>query len=339
VDHAFLSKDGGYITAVNNTIVGVTVAAVNMYEARSGQWQGLGFYGDGNIFYNAAHMFENPDWAGHPTSIIMNNSIFPIIPGDPVVWTGSGNLQEDPQLFKTTNVTNPQIDFMLRPTSPAIGTGPNGQDMGGFVPAGASISGEPAPRTRETNATLTVGGPDIYGYKYRVNNGPWSGEILRPDPILPGTPIQPLAPIELTNLTDGTYTVYVIIKNSASVWQNESEAVASRTWIVDSSYWPSQLVINEVLAHTHGAEPDLIELYYDGPGPIDLTDMSLTDDPCVPRKFIFSSHTISPTTIMNPGDYLLLFGDLSTNPNHLGFALSADGEGLYLYDKPAKVAG
>jgi hypothetical protein len=339
VDHAFLSKDGGYITAVNNTIVGVTVAAVNMYEARSGQWQGLGFYGDGNIFYNAAHMFENPDWAGHPTSIIMNNSIFPIIPGDPVVWTGSGNLQEDPQLFKTTNVTNPQIDFMLRPTSPAIGTGPNGQDMGGLVPAGASISGEPAPRTRETNATLTVGGPDIYGYKYRVNNGPLRGEILRPDPILPGTPIQPLAPIELTNLADGTYTVYVIIKNSASVWQNESEAVASRTWIVDSSYWPSQLVINEVLAHTHGAEPDLIELYYDGPGPIDLTDMSLTDDPCVPRKFIFSSHTISPTTIMNPGDYLLLFGDLSTNHNHLGFALSADGEGFYLYDKPANGGG
>jgi hypothetical protein len=339
VDHAFLSKDGGYITAVNNTIVGVTVAAVNMYEARSGQWQGLGFYGDGNIFYNAAHMFENPDWAGHPTSIIMNNSIFPIIPGDPVVWTGSGNLQEDPQLFKTTNVTNPQIDFMLRPTSPAIGTGPNGQDMGGLVPAGASISGEPAPRTRETNATLTVGGPDIYGYKYRVNNGPWSGEILRPDPILPGIPIQPLAPIEMPNLTDGTYTVYVIIKNSASVWQNESEAVASRTWIVDSSYWPSQLVINEVLAHTHGAEPDLIELYYDGPGLIDLTDMSLTDDPCVPRKFIFSSHTISPTTIMNPGDYLLLFGDLSTNHNHLGFALSADGEGFYLYDKPANGGG
>ncbi|MCX5636563.1 MAG: hypothetical protein NTX52_02570, partial [Planctomycetota bacterium] len=287
VDHALLSKDGGYITAVNNTIVHTTVAAVNMYEARSGQWQGLGFYGDGNIFYDAAHMFENPDWAGHPTSIVMNNSIFPIIPGDPVVWTGGGNLDEDPQLLNTTNVTNPQLDFRLRPTSPAIGTGPNGQDMGGLVPAGASISGEPAPRTWKTTATLTVGGPDIYGYKYRVNNGPWSGEILRPDPDLPGTPIQPLSPIELTNLANGTYTVYVIIKNSASVWQDESQAVASHTWMVDSTY--SQLVINEILAHNaaiahEGTFPDMVELYYDGPASLPLAGIRITDNLNEPNK-------------------------------------------------------
>ena len=70
-----------------------------------------------------------------------------------------------------------------------------------------------------------------------------------------------------------------------------------------------------------------------------MTDMSLTDDPCLPRKFIFSSQTVT-TAIMNPGDYMVLYGDLQTQlKNHLGFALSADGEGLYLYDKPANGGG
>jgi hypothetical protein len=334
VDHALLSKDGGFITAVNNTIVHVTVAAVNMYEARSGQWQGDGFYGDGNIFYDVAHLFENPDWAGHPTSITMNNSIFPIIAGDPVVWTGGGNLHEDPQLFNTTDVTDPRGDFRLRPTSPAIGTGPNGRDMGGFVPAGASIYGEPAPRTWKNSATLTVGGPEIYGYKYRVNDGPWSNEILRPDPDLPVTPTQPIAPIELANLADGTYTVYAVIKNSAGVWQNQSQPVASRTWTVDSTY--TQLVINEILAINNsavehqGTFPDMVELYYDGPASLNLSGMRMTDDPNDRTKFVFPAGA----TIAS-GQYLVLFADANavTSGVHLGFALSGEGESVYLYDK------
>ena len=335
VDHALLSKDGGFITAVNNTIVHATVAAVNMYEARSGQWQGDGFYGDGNIFYDVAHLFENPDWKGFPTSITMNNSIFPVIQGDPVVWTGSGNLREEPQLFNTSNVTDPLIDFRLRPTSPAISTGPNGRDMGGLVPAGASICGDPAPRTWKKSATLTVGGPEIYGYKYRVNDGPWSGEIARPDPDLPGTPIQPLAPIELTSLADGTYTVYAIVKNSAGVWQNESEAVACHTWTVDSSY--RQLVVNEVLAINNsaveheGAFPDIVELYYDGPGSLNLSGMSISDNAAEPRRFVFPAGVI-----MTPGQYLVLYADSNTATSgiHLGFALDGGGDAVYLYDKP-----
>ena len=55
-----------------------------------------------------------------------------------------------------------------------MGAGPNGVDIGGLIPAGATIDGEPEPVTSETSATLTIGGPDIFGYKYRVNNGVWS---------------------------------------------------------------------------------------------------------------------------------------------------------------------
>jgi len=37
---------------------------------------------------------------------------------------------------------------------------------------------------------------------------------------------------------------------------------------------------------------------------------------------------------MNPGDHLVLFADVAvtTSGLHLGFALGAEGDGLYLYD-------
>jgi hypothetical protein len=93
VDHALLAKDGGFIMAVNNTVVRAALAGVNMYEARAGQSQGKGFYGDGNIFCDVAQVFENPDWVGHPTAITMNNSVFPVIAN-----ALSGLLATDPAL-------------------------------------------------------------------------------------------------------------------------------------------------------------------------------------------------------------------------------------------------
>lgn len=334
VDHAMLSKDGGFITAVNNTVVRAGRAAVNMYEARSGQWQGKGFYGDGNIFCDVAHVFANPDWAGHPTAITMNNSIVPVIDGDPVVWAGDGNLYDvDPQLVRTANIANPRKDMQLLASSPAIGAGPNGRDMGGLVPPGASISGEPFPVTWRTHATLTVGGPDLFAYKYRINDGPWSGEALRPGADLAGDP-KPMPPIELTNLQNGqSYTVYVIGKDSAGIWQSDRTPTASRTWTVDTSF--RKLVINEILAinksavEHEGAFPDMIELHYDGPAAISLSGMSLSDDPTRPAKFVFPAGAS-----MNPGDYLVLFGDsgAGTSGYHSGFDLGAKGDAVYLYD-------
>jgi hypothetical protein len=41
-------------------------------------------------------------------------------------------------------------------------------------------------------------------------------------------------PITLNNLTNGTYTVYVIGKNSAGFWQDTNSATVSRTWTVSS---------------------------------------------------------------------------------------------------------
>ncbi len=315
VDHIILIKEDSFVTFVNNTVVDVDKSA--LYFDLPGQTggPGLGAYVDGSIFWNAGIVF---DQIGLSTQLTVSNSIIPL----DWHYLGVDNIDADP-LF-----VDGQDDFHLKSDSAAIGAGPWGLDMGALVPTGAAIFGEPGPVTYHRNATLTAGGPGITHYKYSINNpaGPWSEELSVD------------VPIELNNLLNrNSYTVYMIGRNSAGLWQSDYEPTASKTWTVDISY--SELVINEILANTNESKSDLIELYYDGPVPLDLTGMSLTDNPTEPRKFVFSSQSVTNTT-MQPGDYLILYGDQNTNiKNHVGFALHAEGEGLYLYDKPANGGG
>src|SRR5262249_19293579 len=138
-------------------------------------------------------------------------------------------------------VVNPRKELSLQPgsASPARGTGPNGRDMGAAIPAGASIAGAPISPSTQTNFMFTVGGPEIYAYKYKVNDGPWEDEIA-----VSGTQTtnRVVPSIQLTNLPDGTYTVYLIAKNSAGVWQAEDQATSSNTFVVNTIGGP--LVIN-----------------------------------------------------------------------------------------------
>ena len=72
----------------------------------------------------------------------MNNSIiYPQTSNEPVVWAGTGNSYDDPLLVNIVNPTDLWTDFQLQPGSPALSAGPNGVDIGGVVPAGASIAG------------------------------------------------------------------------------------------------------------------------------------------------------------------------------------------------------
>ncbi len=316
-DRAVLLKGFASITAEHNVFAGSSVAAINFQED-AGVDPGAGAYLEGNIFWDNNDLFENE--FGADPNIIVNRSII----SAEMHNLGQGNIDADP-LFVNADAN----DFHLKPISPAIGAGINGLDMGAYVPGGASVSGEPNGLTRHTDANLTVDGPGITHYKYRLDDGPWSGEILVDTPIV------------LTSLVDGnSYTVYTSGKNSAGAWQTDPNFNASNTWTVDTSY--SQLVISELLAQNveavdhNGTTPDMIELYYDGPAPLDLSGMSITDNPDNTTKFVFPG---GPT--MNPGDYLVLYADDSilTPGVHLGFALDADGEGVYLYDTIANGGG
>jgi len=313
--HVAQVKDGSFMTFVNNTVMDVADAAFFFQIPELGGSPGKGIYVDSCIFHNAPTLFadfytNDPKWG--TTQMEVHHSIVA------AAWNGfgAGNMEADP-LFVA-----PPTDFHLKPMSPAIGAGANGLDMGACVPAGASIFGEPGDITWRTSVSLTVSGPGITHYKFSMGdpNGLRSEE--RPVDM----------PIKLAGLADGgSYQVYVLGKNSAGVWQ--TVPTASRSWQVDTSY--SRLVINELLAWNlsalehGGTHPDLIELYHDGPAPLDLSGMTLTNDAGQPGKFVFPQGTA-----VESGQYLVLYADAQTAAEgiYLGFALDERGGSVLLYD-------
>jgi len=312
VDHAVLVKDNSLLTFVNDTVSTASLAAVYFNVPGYTVGPGRGANVDGVIFASSAVLFDQVLPA---TILTINRSIVTS------AWLsrGVGNTTEDPRLANPAGG-----NFTLLPGSPALGTGPNGLDMGAKVPGGASITGEPAALTPQTTATLTIAGPGITSYKYRLNSGSWSAE----------TPVA--TPVQLTGLSSGTYTVYVVGKNVAGAWQDTAAATASKTWTVNTSL--RHVRINEVLARNvaavahEGTFPDMIELMNDGAVPVSLAGMSISDDPTNPTKFIFPA----TGTLLSPGSYLILYADNETTSGlHLGFALNAGGDGVFLYDTVA----
>jgi hypothetical protein len=365
-DYGILCQTGASATLYGNTFIRNAGAILFHQTADAASGPARAAYVDSCIFWNNGPeangtAFENGTGTfvnSQETQLVVNNSIVV----SRFAGLGTGNLEADPILVEanrdvSVDANLPRFsagfpgfaaggrllaglipDVHLRPESAARRGGCNGADMGATTPSGASIAGEPDPVTWRASATLTVGGPDLRGYKYRVNNGPWSAPVLRPETSLSVTPM-PLPPIGLTGLQNGqSYTVSVMGKNAAGVWQSESSATVSRTWKIDTSY--QRLVINEVLAANRsilspgGALADMVELYYDGSTALDLAGMSLSDDPRQPAAFVFPAGVK-----MNPGTYLVLYGDSSADGSdlHLGFGLKDQGDGLYLYDRTGKL--
>lgn len=187
----------------------------------------------------------------------------------------------------------------------------------------ATVAGEPRSPSPSTSATLVVGGVDITHYRYRLNNGAFSAEV-------------PVAtPIALSGLANGsTNSVSVVGRNSGGIYQAASAATTSKTWVVNTA--TPTVRLSEVLAQNDsafnhsGTFPDVVELHNEGAASVDLSGMTLTDDPALPARF-----TIPNGTTLAAGGYMVL---LANNPDgtpglHLGFNLGASGDSVYLFHR------
>ncbi len=98
----------------------------------------------------------------------------------------------------------------------------------------------------------------------------------------------------------------------------------------------AQVVLNEVMADNQRAVergndyPDYVELYNTSGQIIDLSGMSMSDNPAMPRLFVFPEGTSIPAF-----GYLLVWCDLEIDrPGlHTGFALGARGDALSLHTR------
>lgn len=349
-DHVAMAKQGDFFTLINNTIVRITheggldtEAAVVCLQDNN-MTEGAGIYLEGNIIYAAEGLTQN---VTNAIVTFTNNQM-------QLSWSGPGGnnspddprLQHIPQVSETASFTSwaeAQVLkqwFSLQPGSPALGTGPNGRDRGGVVPLGVSVWGEPEGATSQAEASLTVGinrtgngipvsgwpnGSGYTHYKWRLDDGAWSAET-------------PLAtPITLTGLNAGAHYVEVVgQRDSSSLWQDDpvlgpdATITRSHTWYVAPAL--PALRINEILADNQQAVsvndgfPDLIELYNAGSNPVHLGGMGLTDDDSDPFKY-----PIPSGIWLNPGSYLVLYGDNDNAPFHTGFGLKQEGEDLFLF--------
>ncbi|MHC4132576.1 MAG: lamin tail domain-containing protein [Planctomycetota bacterium] len=114
-------------------------------------------------------------------------------------------------------------------------------------------------------------------------------------------------------------------------WQ-PSSAIGGTPSADDSGavYSPDDIVINELLAHSHGSNPDWTELHNTTGQTINIGGWFLSDDPLNLKKY-----EITPGTSIMSGGYTLFYEDVTFgNPGDPGcntpFALSENGETLYL---------
>jgi hypothetical protein len=312
VDHAVQVKDGAFLTFENNTVFDSRLAAI--YFDLPDRTPGRGALITDSIFSQVPNTFSAADQA---QELAVHRSLVE----DNAIGMGDGNLHADPRF-----VDAPAGNFRLAPGSAALGSALNGGDRGAWVEPGATLSVAPEAIVTRRDARFTVGGAGITEYRYRVNGEAWSESRPRD------------ANIELTNLADGTYQVEVIGRNSAGIWQSDTQATQSTRWTVQGGRRAVRL--NEILAdnrssYAHqGAYPDVIELYNASTTPYDVSGYQLTDDPARPNRYTFPAGTM-----IAPHSYLLVYADQRTDlPGlHAPFALSRQGEQIQLRDTQGRL--
>jgi hypothetical protein len=349
VDHAINLKNAAATIFEYNTVVTIhpdfidrfghpnVGSAINLYVDEPGATPGKGAYAGHNIFWDLPRVFGNADLpAAHRSSLqLVNNVLSPEVSATSVgtrtgtiLNLGSGNIVGDPRLRDPS-----KLDFGLAAGSAAIV--PGAFPVHGAVVADAAwIQGVPGEPTAQRNITLQVGGPGLFAFRYRVNNGPWS------DAESIGTGFDPAGTvrtgtIQLSGLADGEYSVEVLGRDFAGNWQTEA---SSARFTVNAN--APAVRINEILADNQqtrrigNVRPDLIELHNTSDQAVDLRGWRLTDDLSRPARFVFSQNTP-----IAAGGYLVLqAGGAPDGTLDVGFGLSRRGESLYLLRPDGSVA-
>ena len=192
----------------------------------------------------------------------------------------------------------------------AAGMGLFGGDIG---PGGGRLllAGAPVSPTPNRDEAITVWGPGLSHYRHRVDGR----EFGAPKPIA--------EPLILSIAAEGQYTLEVIGRDVAGEWMSSPHAM---TWAVSDEASP--LLISEVMA----VGGDWVEIRNRSRFSVNLSGMSLTDDPASSTKFVFPDGAELET-----GGLLVVAAENREAPGwSLGFSLGDGGESVVLFDLPAR---
>jgi hypothetical protein len=127
---------------------------------------------------------------------------------------------------------------------------PGSREAAFDLPFGAEIAEwayiEDGPRrgSASSEATFVIGGPGIFAYRWRLNNGEWTEPIsIAPDQFPRNAPTVRTHLLEIQDLLPGNQRLEVIGQDFAGNWQPEDAATA-REWTVAPNW--SDVVLNEI---------------------------------------------------------------------------------------------
>ncbi|MBN2505357.1 MAG: lamin tail domain-containing protein [Verrucomicrobia bacterium] len=109
--------------------------------------------------------------------------------------------------------------------------------------------------------------------------------------------------------------------------------------IVTNSPVLAGIHLNELLANNasfeepDGTRPDWAEIYNPSSNAVDIANMSLTDDPALPRRWVFPSGSLVPAMGFLK---VRMDGSAPASSTNTGFGLKAEGGSLYLFYSPAE---
>ena len=196
---------------------------------------------------------------------------------------------------------------------PAIATNAIGRLGSDIGPQGERLllGGAPVSPTPNRNIKLTVWGPGLSHYRFRLNGE----DFGKPKPIAD--------PLIINITTEGQHTLEVLGRDDAGKWTSSPHTLS---WTVSDDATP--LLISEVKA----VEGDWVEILNRSRFIVNLSGMSLTDNADAPIKFVFPDGTE-----LGPDERIVVTeGDRKTPGLSLNFSLADGGESVALFDLPAR---
>jgi hypothetical protein len=243
-DYLFV-RDEGDPDEFRQTVAG---SAINFFIPEDSGRAGDGAYAAWNVIYGGAGNAALPrllswadrDLATQPqktTKLELFRNI--VDPGviDPVI--GSQHSDNVLAAVWQTIAADPLFieraarNYALDASSPVRAAGPFGLPSGHTIPAGCYLGNLPPAATSATSAAITVGGPGIFAYQWRLDAGTWSAPVSIADGVFPRIgPTVRSATLVLENLAEGMHALEVIGQDFAGNWQS---APTTASWVVSAT--------------------------------------------------------------------------------------------------------